>query len=262
MTEKELRARVVEQARSWLGYSENDGRHKKIIDLYNSKTPLPRGYAVKYTDAWCATYVSAVAIACGLDKIMPRECSCPVMISLYQGLGRWVENDGYKPQPGDVIFYDWQDSGAGDNTGTSDHVGVVESVDGSTLVILEGNCGDKVARRSLQVNGRYIRGYGVPDFAGQGHKESEPAKTSQPKGGDTMAKCTVKLPQLSRGCTGIPVKALQTLLKFRGCQMPKYGVDGDFGAETLQAVKTFQAAAKKKVDGKVGPETWAALIGG
>lgn len=283
MTEKELRARVVEQARSWLGYSENDGRHKKIVDLYNSYTPHPRGYAVKYTDAWCATYVSAVAISCGVDDIMPAECSCPIMISLYQRLGRWVEDDGHTPQPGDVIFYDWQDTGAGDNTGTSDHVGIVESVDGSTIVVLEGNCGNQVARRTLQVGGRYIRGYGVPDFASVAEfadawlpdPEDKPAaekvgvaenatttsaETSQTEGGVTM--CKAKLPQLSHGSKGRAVKSLQHLLLSRGCRLPKYGTDGDFGVETRAAVITFQKAAKIQADGIVGPATWAALIGG
>ena len=36
--------------RSWIGYSEANGKFKQIIDLYNSHKPLARGYAVKYTD--------------------------------------------------------------------------------------------------------------------------------------------------------------------------------------------------------------------
>ena len=43
------------------------------------------------------------------------------MVKLFRKLGEWVENDAYIPAPGDVIFYDWQDSGSGDNTGYSDH---------------------------------------------------------------------------------------------------------------------------------------------
>ena len=69
MTELELRNHVVATAEKWLGCKESDGTHKPIIDLYNSHKPLARGYAVTYTDAWCATYVSAVAIACGLTDI-------------------------------------------------------------------------------------------------------------------------------------------------------------------------------------------------
>ena len=53
---------IVAQAQTWLGCKESDGSHKKIIDVYNSHKPLARGYAVKYTDAWCATFVSACAI--------------------------------------------------------------------------------------------------------------------------------------------------------------------------------------------------------
>ena len=76
MTEQQLRQKVVNTARGWLGRRESDGSHRAIIDLYNAHTPLARGYQVQYTDAWCATFVSAVAIKCGLADIMPLECGC------------------------------------------------------------------------------------------------------------------------------------------------------------------------------------------
>lgn len=156
---------IVACARAWLGKKESDGSHKEIIDVYNSHKPLARGYAVTYTDAWCATFVSAVAIKCGVTDILPTECSCGQMIQLFQKLGEWVENDAYVPSPGDVIFYDWQDSGSGDNTGWPDHVGIVEKVSGSTITVIEGNKSNAVGRRTIQVNGKYIRGYGVPKYA-------------------------------------------------------------------------------------------------
>ena len=53
---------VVEQAKKWVGKNEADGSFKEIIDIYNSDTPLARGYKVKYTDEWCAAFVSACAI--------------------------------------------------------------------------------------------------------------------------------------------------------------------------------------------------------
>lgn len=164
-TESELRVKVVAQARSWLGCKESDGSHKKIIDVYNGHKPLAVGYVVKYTDAWCSTFASAVAIACGLTDIIPTECGCERHIQLFKKLGRWVENDAYVPKPGDYIFYDWSDTGIGDNTGAADHVGIVEVVNGNTITVIEGNISDSVGRRNIQVNGRYIRGYGVPDYA-------------------------------------------------------------------------------------------------
>lgn len=165
MTENELRSKVVSIAVSYLGCKESDGSHKKIIDLYNSHKPLARGYPVKYTDAWCSTFASAVAIKAGLTDIIPTECGCEKHIQLFKALGSWQENDAYVPKPADYVFYDWDDNGVGDCTGSADHVGIVEKVVGSTITVIEGNYSNAVKRRSLQVNGRYIRGYGVPKYA-------------------------------------------------------------------------------------------------
>ena len=44
-----------------------------------------------------------------------------------------------------------------------------------------------------------------------------------------------------------------------GYSFSKYGADGDFGAETLTAVKAFQRSANLAVDGQVGPKTRVAL---
>lgn len=155
---------VLAQARAWIGKNEADGTHKSIIDVYNAHKPLARGYAVKYTDAWCATFVSAVAIKCGITDIIPTECGCGQMITLFKNQGEWNESDSRTPKPGDIIFYDWDDTGTGDNTGWPDHVGIVESVSGGNITVIEGNKNNAVARRTIAVNGRYIRGYGVPKY--------------------------------------------------------------------------------------------------
>ena len=155
---------MIAQARAWIGKKEADGGHKTIIDLYNRHTPLPEGYKVKYTDSWCATFVSACAIACGADKIVPLECSCGRMIALAQKNGIWEEADFYVPKTGDIILYDWQDTGVGDNTGWPDHVGLVEECDGTTITVIEGNLNDAVGRRKIKVNERYIRGYITPHY--------------------------------------------------------------------------------------------------
>lgn len=157
-------SKVVTQAKAWLGKKESDGSFKPIIDLYNSQKPLPVGYKVKYTDEWCATFVSAVAVKLGYTDIIPPECSCGRMIDLFKKLGCWVENENRTPNAGDIIFYDWQDNGVGDNKGASDHVGIVEKVSGGQIHVIEGNKGQAVSRRYLKINGKYIRGYGVPKY--------------------------------------------------------------------------------------------------
>lgn len=171
MTELELRNKVVDVMRSWLGWSEANGKFRSIIDLYNTQRPLPRGYAVQYDDEWCATCVTAAGIQAGLHDIILGECGCGKMIELYRAVGRWEENDAYRPEPGDIIMYDWQDTGKGDNTGGADHVGIVEKVVGNTITIIEGNKGESVARRTLAVNGRYIRGYCLPDYASKAEED-------------------------------------------------------------------------------------------
>lgn len=155
---------IIDKMNSWLGAKQGDKVHKQIIDIYNSYKPLPQGYKVKYTDAWCATTVSAAAIACNYTAIIPVECSCNRMISLLKKIGIWVEDDSYIPQMGDIIFYDWQDSGNGDNVGSSDHVGYVEKVEDGVITVIEGNISKSVGKRTIKVNGRYIRGYGVPKY--------------------------------------------------------------------------------------------------
>lgn len=192
MTEKQLREKIVSIATGWLGCKKADGSHKQIIDVYNAHKPLARNYKVKYTDAWCSTFASAVAIKAGLTDIIPTECGCEKHIELFKKLNSWVEDDAYTPNIGDYIFYDWDDNGVGDCTGAADHVGIVVSVSGKSLKIIEGNMSNAVGYRNIQVNARYIRGYGVPKYAtkateGTNIEETAPA-SSEPSTGATELK--------------------------------------------------------------------------
>lgn len=73
--------------------------------------------------------------------------------------------------------------------------------------------------------------------------------------------CTVTLPVLRRGDKGESVKAMQRLLIANGYNCGGYGADGDFGAATEKALKSFQKAKGLAVDGICGPATWASLLG-
>ena len=248
MTEQEIRKQVITKAKSYLGCKESDGSHKKIIDLYNGKKPRARGYTVKYTDEWCATFVSAIGIALGYTDIMPTECSCTKMIDLYTAMGRWQENDTYLPSPGDIVMYDWQDNGTGDNTGTPDHVGFVVSLNGTAMTIIEGNKSEAVAYRTLKVNGKYIRGYCLPNYASKASESSVTAKKAS----------AVNVPTLRLKDSGASVVALQAILTARGYDTK--GIDGDFGPNTEKAVLSFQRANKLEEDAVVGQNTWSSLL--
>lgn len=269
-----LASKVVKQAQAWLGLKESDGSFKKIIDIYNGHPPLARGYKLKYTDAWCAGFVSAVSINLGYTDIIPTEVGCGKMIDLFKKLGEWVENDAYTPKPGDVIFYDWDDSGSGDNTGGSDHVGIVEKVSGGKITVIEGNYSNAVKRRTLSVNGRYIRGYGVPKYDAESASEGAGAYSAECfirdaqriLGVDQTGKADdallAKLPTLSENKNSGHdlVKLLQIRLFAAGYNFPKYGADGDFGTETGNAVEGFQRQHGLTSDRIVGKNTWNALM--
>ena len=166
-------SKILDVARSWIGKNEADGSHKYIIDLYNSHKPLAVNYVVKYDDEWCATTISALSIYCGYTDIIPTECGCQRMIELFKKKGCWIEDESRVPNPGDIIFYDWDDNGKGDNKGWADHVGIVEKVSGNSITVIEGNRNNAVSRRVLMVNGKYIRGYAVPKY------DKEPVKPSK-----------------------------------------------------------------------------------
>ena len=148
----------------------------------------------------------------------------------------------------DLIFYDWDDKGTGDNKGVSDHVGIVEEVSGSTITVIEGNYNNACKRRTLKVDGRYIRGYGVPKY------DIEPT---------AAAVVTVSLPILKKGSKVEAVKTLQRLLNalgFTDASEKALVVDGSFGSATLYALKAYQNAKRLEVDGICGAETWKNIL--
>ena len=64
---------------------------------------------------------------------------------------------------------------------------------------------------------------------------------------------------IRKGDKGPVVKYAQQLLLDRGYKLPKYGADGDFGSETVAAVKAFQKDWGLTQDGIIGPRTWEKL---
>lgn len=70
----------------------------------------------------------------------------------------------------------------------------------------------------------------------------------------------VTLPTLRKGDKRTEVATMQQLLLDAGEKLPKYGADGDFGNETLKAVKSYQKKHGLAVDGICGPKTWKALM--
>ena len=211
--------RFLETLTAWEGAVRGDAVHKSIVDAYNSYLPRPRGYRLTYSDDYCAAMVSAAAILCGLTEFIPIECSCGEQMRWYQLRGQWVEDDAHVPQVGEQVFYCWNDRkdyALTDCTGAPNHTGIVTACDGQKITVFEGNKGKthECAYRVIPVNGRYIRGFGVPKYS---------------------ADKTV----LTRGDKGEAVGKLQELLNACGYALD---VDNSFGPATQKAWGEYLAA--------------------
>lgn len=64
---------------------------------------------------------------------------------------------------------------------------------------------------------------------------------------------------LRAGDRGVAVRLVQEALLDLGYPLPAFGADGDFGAETVSAVRAFQRAQRLRVDGAVGRGTLGTL---
>lgn len=129
----------------------------KIANVELGVKEAPSGSnKVKYAEwygmngyAWCVMFVMWVFNQAGVS-LPVKTASCTVLMNYAKKAGMWVTS-GY--QPGDVVIYDW----GGDRS--PDHCGIVESVDWSSVVAIEGNTtvgndsdGGEVMRRVRQVS--------------------------------------------------------------------------------------------------------------
>ena len=162
------RQAVADLVNSWVGKNEADGSYKTIIEIYNSyKGTFPRGTKMDYSWPWCACTWSAAAIKLGYTPIMPIEISCYYLIEAAKKKGIWIENDAHVPKVGEGVLYYWKDGmnfATTDCTGVPDHVGTVTEVyeKAGYFVVTEGNYSNAVKKRTLLINGRYIRGFISP----------------------------------------------------------------------------------------------------
>lgn len=245
---------VLDAARTYIGCKESDGSHKKIIDLYNSHKPLARGYAVQYRDAWCDTFVSAVAIKAGAVSLIGTECGCEEHIKIFKNKGIWIEDGRIAPKTGDIILYNWDDS-TQPNDGYSDHIGYVESVSGGTITVIEGNYNNAVGRRTISVGHGNIRGYARPKYAAS--PESSNA--------DLIGSCEIELKTFLKGAIDPQIKVIQMILKklkYKGKDGQKLEIDGSLGDNTAYAIEQFQRdhGLKGINYGTVAKKTWKLLL--
>lgn len=198
------------------------------------------------TGPWCDMFVSWCANQAGVGNVVGKYAYCPSHVNYFKSKG-WWHNAEYKPQPGDIIFFA--------SHGTACHVGIVERRNGSySVTTIEGNTsvssndnGGAVMRRVRTYGNPYgswgILGFAHPPYGNGNGKVSGGAARSW----------------LQKGDTGAAVREMQTMLIALGYSCGASNADGDFGDDTLKAVKAFQKNNGLVVDGEAGVNTMARL---
>lgn len=130
----------------FIGTKQGSTKHKLIVNRYNEIRPLPRGYKVKYTDNWCATFVSFILVSCGCKKKI-FECGAERM---RQKAKKYLLEDNTRGKANDIIFYDW------DSNKWCDHVGIIYKVDKKYYYVVEGNKNKRVETRTISKNSKSI----------------------------------------------------------------------------------------------------------
>ncbi len=216
--------RLLEIAAGEVGYKEDHGRTK-----YGEWAGDPAAQWCAEFLCWCVDQVDQRHGTHLLNEVYPRYSGQNSGRNWYINNGRYVvrwgnlENWGYQwlkgedsfittgsyiPQPGDWVFYSFDDSG---NTA---HVAMVEYCSRDkkgnvTVHTIEGNLPDRVQRSSHPLTDWRVMGYGtVRDVAGVVMKS---------------------------GCSGVKVLALQQRLCVLGYLDEKH-VAGVYGSATAQAV--------------------------
>lgn len=170
---------VLAVAKGWLGVHEGSGEFYRILNTYNSHTPLARGYAIKPNDEWCDCFVSACAIAAGAVDLIGTEVSCQRHIDIFKEKGIWIEDGNITPLVGDIVVFNW-DENSQPNDGWADHIGYVYTVDAAKGVFstIEGNSNEEVRQRWYDTGDGNIRGFARPKY---GKTQSSSSSSSRPK---------------------------------------------------------------------------------
>lgn len=247
-------ADALNVARSKLGLAEDPpgSNHNEITEWYGMD------------GAWCDMFVSYCLTTAGIDHHrawVPYEVDAPAD-------GFVVVDDIHNGQPGDLITYDFRGGVA------HDHIGFIEAVidDGSGYITIEGNWSDKVVRLNRRFGVDPIAAVVRPNYSSTDAPwvpvpDAPPAPEDVPVAAEAAP--PFPLPDGSYfGPESGPAESVSGYYSFRDelaawqTQMQARGwtitPDGYFGPETAGVATAFQTEKGLEVDGRIGPETWAA----
>ena len=245
---------------------------------------------------YCAMFVSWVFDRAGASCVGIPGAYCPSILAVGKSKGRLVPASG--AVPGDVVLFDWGGDGVSDHVGIVEvnKGGYLQTVEGNT----NNGGGARRTRAHSTVSGVIRPAYdgsAKPSGGSSGSTSSAPASGSIADvqrwagsaadgvfGPNTKAALVRKLQSelnaqfgrglavdgvwgprtkaacvnVRRGARGNITRMLQGALICLGYDTG--GFDGDFGAKTEAAVRSYQRTRGLSVDGVAGPNTLGALL--
>jgi hypothetical protein len=142
--------KLLEVAKGQLGYNEKSSGYTKYGDWYGKHVDNDASFA---TAPWCDMFLAWAADKAGVQDWAGEFASTPDHASWFKKQHAW----GHKPEPGAIVFFSWS---GGQSIGDIEHVGIVESVHGSTLRTIEANHNNHLGRTTRDVS--QVVGYGYP----------------------------------------------------------------------------------------------------
>ena len=174
-----MRSKIVQIAQNEVGYKESGNNQTKYGEWYGMQ------------DEWCNIFVSWCANQAGISEdIIPKMAYVPSTANWYDAKGQYKNSKAfggnYIPLAGDIVLFDY-------NRNTdSDHIGIVEKVEGNKLYTIEGNKDNMVKREIYSLDSKDIRAYCVPAYEkkgdnieDEGNVESEGFEVKKYKNGST-----------------------------------------------------------------------------
>jgi hypothetical protein len=137
-------------AKGQLGYHEKPSGYTKFGDWYGKHVDHDPSFA---TAPWCDMFLAWAADKAGVQDWTGEFASTPDHASWFKKHNAW----GHHPEPGAIVFFSWS---GGKSIDDIEHVGIVESVHGSTLHTIEANHYDHLGRATRDVS--QVVGYGYP----------------------------------------------------------------------------------------------------
>ena len=276
MTLQEAQEKVLNVARDEIGYHEGYNNYiKYAVGNWDNQF---YGWDLQ-NQPWCDVFVDycyttafgmQTGAAMTYQKVGAGSALCSASASYYKSNGAFYNY----PEPGDQIFFIYN--------GGINHTGIVETINGkgaswTSLITIEGNTSDQVARREYKKGDITIAGFGRPNWnlvvnnsqstpIAEDKKEEEQKETIvQPIISNPLLNIskkyhpfiyTVKINLLKEGNQGAQVTSMQSLLKEKGFDCE---VTGYFDSKTKLALKTFQKKVKLDDDGEFGGQTFLKL---